>query len=105
MAKAKLPVSTQYSGVTPRVFFSSTTEIDTKKKTMAFLRECGGKAVKTIAAATMLCVGRNAPLKKTANLVLAACTGLDVVTDKWLVESQRKGFLLDSQQYLPKDSQ
>jgi hypothetical protein len=93
----------QYSGEFPRILFSSTTEIDTKKKTMAFLRGYGGKAVKTISTATMLCLGSDKPLKKTANLVLAVCLGLDIVTDKWLVESQRKGFLLDPDLYLPKD--
>lgn len=94
----------QYSGESPRVVFSSTTEIDTKNA-MAFLRECGGKEVKNISAAIMLCVGSNKPLKKTANLRLAVCVGLDVVTDQWLVGSQRKGFLLHSDQYLPKDSE
>jgi hypothetical protein len=93
----------RYSGEPPRVVFSSTTEIDTKKNTMTFFRECGGKAVKSISTATMLCVGSNTPLKKTPNLVLAVCLGLDIVTDKWIVESQRKGFLLNPELYLPKD--
>ncbi len=95
----------QYSGESPRVLFSSTTEIDSKKNTMAFLRDCGGKSVKRITSANILCVGSNQLLKKSANLVLAICMGLDIVTDKWLVESQRKGFLLDADYYLPKDAQ
>ena len=102
---AKSHFSKQYSGESPRVLFSSTTEIDSKKNIMAFLRERGGKSVKRITSANMLCVGSNQPLKKSANLVLAVCMGLDIVTDKWLVESQRKGFLLSADQYLPKDSQ
>ncbi len=101
--KARSQFSKQYSGESPRVLFSSTTEIDSKKNTMAFLRDCGGKSVKKITSANVLCVGSNQPLKKSANLVLAVCMGLDIVTDKWLIESQRKGFLLKSDQYLPKD--
>jgi hypothetical protein len=93
----------RYSGEPPRVVFSSTTQIVTKKNTMAFFRECGGKAVKSISTATMLCIGSNTPLKKTPNFVLAVCLGLDIVTEKWLVESQRKGFLLNPELYLPKD--
>jgi hypothetical protein len=93
----------RYSGEPPRVVFSSTTQIVTKKNTMAFFRECGGKVVKSISTATMLCVGSNTPLKKTPNFVLAVCLGLDIVTEKWLVESQRKGFLLNPELYLPKD--
>jgi hypothetical protein len=104
-SSTKSKFSRTSSGDPPRTVFSSTTEIDTKKNTMAFFHECGGKATKNIVAATMLCVGSNAPLKKTANLVLAVCMGLDVVTDKWLVDSHRKGFLLDADQYLPKDPQ
>ncbi len=95
----------QYSGECPRVLFSSTTEIDSKKDTMAFLRKCGGRSVRSITSANLLCIGSTQPLKKSANLVLAVCMGVDIVTDKWLVESQRKGFLLDSDQYLPKDAQ
>ncbi|ERF75738.1 hypothetical protein EPUS_01568 [Endocarpon pusillum Z07020] len=97
--------SKQYSGESPCVLFSSTTEIDSRKNIMAFLRECGGKSVNRITSANMLCVGSNQPLKKSANLVLAVCMGLDIVTDKWLVESQRKGFLLDAHHYLPRDAQ
>ena len=93
----------RYSGESPCVVFSSTTEIGTKKNAMAFFRECGGKAVKTISTATMLCVGSNTPLKKSPNFVLAVCLGLDIVTEKWLVESQRKGFLLNPDLYLPRD--
>lgn len=95
----------QYSGDPPCVVFSSTTEINAEKNVMAFLRDRGGKLVKNVAAATILCIGSNQPLKKSANLVLAVCMGLDIVTDKWLVESQRKGFLLHPQDYLPQDPQ
>jgi hypothetical protein len=72
---------------------------------MAFLRGCGGESTKNITAATILCVGSTQPLKKTAKLVLAICMVLDIVTEKWLFESHRKGFLLDAPQYPPKDSQ
>jgi hypothetical protein len=95
----------QYSGDPPVVVFSSSTKIESKKNAMTFLRACGGKPEKNIGSATMLCVGANQPLAKTAKLVLAICLGLDIVTDKWLVDGQRQGFLLDTQQYLPKDAQ
>jgi hypothetical protein len=72
---------------------------------MAFLCGCGGKPTKNITAATILCVASTQPLKKTAKLVLAMCMGLDIVMGKRLVESHRKGFLLDTPQYPPKDSQ
>ncbi|KAF7507573.1 hypothetical protein GJ744_010364 [Endocarpon pusillum] len=102
---SKSHFSKQYSGESPRVLFSSTTEIDSRKNIMAFVRECGGKSVKRMTSASMLCVGSNQPLKKSANLVLAGCMGLDIVTDKWLAETQRKGFFLDAHHYLPKDAQ
>ena len=101
---AKSDAAGQNSSNAPSIFFSSSTEIASKKNTMAFLRRSGGKSVKKITAATMLCVGSIGPLRKTANLILAVCMGLDIVTDKWLIESQRKGVLLDPQRYLPRDS-
>lgn len=104
-ASAHIKLSKQYGSDSPRIIFSSSTKIDRNKNIMSFLRKCGGKLVKDITAATMLCVASDQPLKKTANLVMAICMGLDIVTETWLVHSQRKGFLLDAQPYLPKDSQ
>ena len=40
-------------------------------------------------------------LEEDGESVLAVCMDLDIVTDKWLFESHRKAFLLDSDQYLP----
>jgi hypothetical protein len=102
---ARSSLAWQTFGGAPSIIFSSSTEIDSKKNIMAFLRQYGGTPAKNITAATMLCVSSNSPLRKTANLILAVCLGLDMVTDKWLVDSQRKGFLLDPQKYLPSDSQ
>lgn len=52
---------------------------------------------------TVLCIGKDAELKKTSNLVLAVLSGKDIVTDNWISASASAKKLLDIEEYRATD--
>jgi hypothetical protein len=60
----------------------------------------GGKEVGSLEKANMFVVG-GTTVKKTANLIIAVARGIDVVSERWIVESRRKEVLLEILPFLP----
>jgi hypothetical protein len=60
----------------------------------------GGKEVKSLEKANMLVVG-GTTVQKTAILIIAVARGMDVISDRRIVESRRKEVLLDKLPCLP----
>ena len=86
-----------------RVLFASSTTLDTSKTFMKFLTAHGVQKATSIDDCTILCVGKEAELKRTSNLVLAVLNGKDVITDTWISESANAKMLLDLGQYKATD--
>ena len=86
-----------------RVLFASSTTLDTSKAFMKFLTAHGVQKATSIDDCTILCVGKEAELKRTSNLVLAVLNGKDVITDTWISESVNAKVLLDLEQYRATD--
>ena len=86
-----------------RVLFASSTTLDTSKAFMKFLTAHGVQKATSIDDCTILCVGKEAELKRTSNLVLAVLNGKDVITDTWISESVDAKVLLDVEQYKATD--
>ncbi|KAK5232965.1 hypothetical protein LTR47_005829 [Exophiala xenobiotica] len=92
----------QYAGSAPIVIFSGSTEIDQKNNMMEAFRHLGGRETKSINDATMLCVGKG-PLKRTSKLIIAVARGIDIVTEEWVTETQRRGCFPAADEFLPLD--
>ncbi|KAI9715376.1 MAG: hypothetical protein M1812_006021 [Candelaria pacifica] len=94
----------QYDGDPPRIVYSNS-NIPSKPHLLKFLRGQKAKKVEVVSAdgSDFLCVG-SGELKKTTKLILSVALGKTVVTDDWVVDSSRAGFLLDPTPYLPSDS-
>ncbi len=92
----------QYAGSTPVVIFSGSTEIDQKNSMMEAFRHLGGRETKSINDATMLCVGKG-PFKRTSKLIIAVARGIDIVTEEWIIETQRRGSFPAVDEFLPRD--
>ena len=86
-----------------RVLFASSTTMDKSKAFMKFLAAHGVQKATSIDDCTILCVGKEAELKRTSNLVLAVLNGKDVITDTWISESVNAKVLLDVEQYKATD--
>lgn len=86
-----------------RVLFASSTTLDTSRTFMKFLTSHGVRKAASIDDCTILCVGKEAELKRTSNLVLAVLNGKDVITDNWASESVNAKVLLDLEQYKAAD--
>ncbi|KAL8790040.1 MAG: hypothetical protein Q9195_006542 [Heterodermia aff. obscurata] len=97
------PSKTQEPLPKMRVLFASSTTLDTSKTFMKFLTAHGVERAKSIDDATILCVGKEAELKRTCNLILAVLNGKDVITDNWISESVKAKVLLDLGQYKATD--
>ena len=97
--------SSQSSGTDtkPRILFASSTTIDTQPRCMSFLQRHGAIKVETVQRCNLLCVGKGKELKKTSKLIQAIASGIDVVTDEWILQSVRDGRLLDSSAFLARD--
>ena len=93
-----------FPGPRPKIIFSSSTTVDGKNKIMESFRSFGGSVVKSIDKADILCVSSGA-LKKTTKFISAVASGKNVVDERWLVESHRKGVLLDQDAFVPKDTE
>ncbi|KAK5453450.1 hypothetical protein LTS15_006635 [Exophiala xenobiotica] len=92
----------QYTGSAPAVIFSGSTEIDQKNNMMEAFRHLGGRETKSINDATMLCVSKG-PLKRTSKLIIAVARGIDIVTEEWITETQRRGCFPAVDEFLPRD--
>ena len=86
-----------------RVLFASSTTLDTSKAFMKFMTAHGVQKATSIDDCTILCVGKEAELKRTSNLVLAVLNGKDVITDSWISESVNAKMLLDLGQFKATD--
>ena len=86
-----------------RVLFASSTTIDKSKAFMKFLSACGVQTATSINDCTILCVGKDAELKKTSNLILAVLNGKSVITDSWIKDSANAKELLDYEDYKATD--
>ena len=101
-SKTSLTHFEEYLGAPPKVLFTSSTKVDRKKDTMKDFKKFGVQVVTEIDQANMLVVG-GTELKKTAKLIIAIAQGMDVVHERWVVESRRKNFLLDIIPFVPQD--
>lgn len=70
---------------------------------LKFLTGQGVKIINDIADADMLCVGKDAELKRTSNLVSAVACGKDIISDAWIYDSVREDKLLNPNDYKAKD--
>jgi hypothetical protein len=93
----------EYLGAPPKALFANSTKVDRKKDTMKDFKKLGGQMVDEIDQANMLVVG-GTELKKTAKLIIAIARGMDVVHERWVVESRRKNVLLDIIPFVPQDN-
>ena len=105
--KAEIPPSyeSQTSSATDglKILFGSASKIDSSGSAMAFLKSMGVKKVTSVTACDAFCVGSGKELKRTSNLVMAVASGKRVITDKWVIDSKKKGRLLDTTIYVAKD--
>ncbi len=86
-----------------KVVFASSATVNKSKPLMKFLTSQGIRQVKDVADANVLCVGKDAELKRTSNLITAVACGKHVVTDKWVIDSAKQGKLLDLNDYEAED--
>lgn len=93
----------QDSATVIQVLFASSTTMDTSKAFMKFLSAHGVQTATSINDCTILCVGKDAELKKTSNLILAVLTGKSVIADSWISDSVNAKELLDYEDYKATD--
>jgi len=86
-----------------KVVFASSATVVKSKPFMKFLTSQGIRQVKDVADADILCVGKDAELKRTSNLITAVACGKHIVTDTWVVDSANQGKLLDPKDYGAED--
>jgi hypothetical protein len=90
-----------YRGDQPVVAFSNTT-IQERLQLMKFLERHGGTQVEVVkpGQCNLLCVKEGA-LRKSMKLLLCIALGIPIVTDKWLIDSSKKGCFLSLEPYMP----
>ncbi|KAI1613237.1 hypothetical protein EDD36DRAFT_259199 [Exophiala viscosa] len=86
----------------PVVVFSGNTVVDQDKTAMEAFKHLGGRVTKSINEANILCVP-DGSLKKTSKLIMAVARGIDIVTESWVVETQRSGSFPAVEDFLPQD--
>ena len=89
--------------VAMRVLFASSTAADKSEPFMKFLTRHGVQRATSVAGSDVLCVGKTAELKRTANLISAVALGKDIITDNWVSDCAKQGKLLDLTSYQAKD--
>ena len=89
--------------IKPRILFASSTNIDTQSRCMSFLQRNGAVKVDSVYRCNLLCVGKGKELKRTSKLIQAIASGIDVVTDEWILQSVKDGRLLDPSAFLARD--
>lgn len=88
-------------GRTPVVIFSNT-NIQEQKTVIKSFTSLGGRITTSIKEATILVTG-DGPLKKTGKLIMAVATGLDVVTEQWIVKTAGERQVQEPHEFLPRD--
>lgn len=83
-----------------RVYYSSSTTIQESSVYSKFLRQHNVKQVKKIIDCDIMCVGKG-ELKRTPNLIHVILKGKDVVSDKWVIQSNTKKKLLEIADFVP----
>jgi len=100
-----LRTTDHHEGSPPRVSFSNSTLAD-DKQILKFLRTHGGKVTPSSADSTCnyLVVGPG-ELKRTPKFIIAVVRGIRIVEDQWVRDSNKAGYWVDSDPYLPNDSE
>jgi len=90
-----------YSGPSPRILFSNT-GVYSRPTTKKFLSEHKARQSNDFkkSGSNFLCVGAG-ELKTTAKLLMALLLRKEIVTDSWVVDSEKAGYLLQTAYYLP----
>ena len=70
-----------------KVYFSSNTEVDMVPTNLKKFQKLGIERADSAMECDVLCVGKGAQLRRTANLLTAALRGKPIVTDDWLLSS------------------
>ncbi|KAL9599600.1 MAG: hypothetical protein Q9219_003756 [cf. Caloplaca sp. 3 TL-2023] len=86
-----------------RVYYTSSTTIESSTVYSKFLRQHKIKPVKNVSDCDVLCTGKG-ELKRTSNLILAILMGKDVVTDQWVVQSAQKHEVLGTADFIPENA-
>lgn len=89
-------------GPSPIVIFSGNTLIEGRKNTMATFERLGGRVTRSINEASILCIGEG-PLRKTGKLIMAVAMGIDIVTERWIIDTHRFECFPRPGEYLPID--
>ena len=88
-----------------RVFFSSSTKVDTRNDSTRKMRALDVIKAPSVATCDVFCIRNNASLKVTCNLILAILSGKPVVTENWLSDSLLVGTRHDYHSYFVKAPQ
>ena len=91
-----------YHGKAPRVMFTGSTVLDNHLIRDFFAKQNGTVVKESTSTYFDVLVVGGGELKRTIKLLLAIALGKPVVTDSWLVHSQKTGRLLPTQGYQPK---
>ncbi|KPI43363.1 uncharacterized protein AB675_6925 [Cyphellophora attinorum] len=86
----------------PVVYMASTTNVGEERRVMRKFEKMGGRITTNIVEADVLCVG-DGPLLRSGSLMLAICSGKDIVTEAWLRASVDDSTFLLPDRYIPKD--
>jgi len=90
-----------YSGPSPRILFSNT-DVNNRPTLKKFLTEQKARQSNDFkkSGSNFLCVGPG-ELKTTAKLLMALLLRKEIVTDTWVTDSEKAGYLLQTADYLP----
>ena len=91
-----------YTGAPPKILFSNT-DVTTKVATMKFLKQQKAFAAEKLTSegSNFLCVGTG-ELKTTAKLLFGLVLQKTIVTDAWVYDSEKSGYLRRPDTYSPK---
>lgn len=93
----------RYEGPGPCIVFSNS-KIPDQSKMMTFLKKENAEKVDIVGdACDIVCVG-NGELKRTSKLTLGVGLGKTIVTDQWVKDSFKAGYLVNPEGYMPSDS-
>lgn len=93
--------SDEYAGPKPRILFSNT-DVNDRAVMKQFLKTQNAVQSNTLdkKASNFLCLGPG-DLKMTAKLLISLVHRNEIVTESWVTDSQKAGYLLQTTDYLP----
>ncbi|KIW86975.1 uncharacterized protein Z519_12440 [Cladophialophora bantiana CBS 173.52] len=94
--------SGEYSDVPPVVIFSGSPSIQEKRIAMDTFERLGGKVGTPINNAAILCIPEGT-LKKAGEFIMVVAMGMDIVTERWFVDTHRLERFPPLEEYLPLD--